>query len=159
MDERSRHRTLAERRSERELRVTRTFDAPARLVFQAWTTPELLKQWWAPKSSGSTLVACDLDLRAGGRYRFEFGLPDGRRLAFFGKYLEVVANERIVWTNEESDDGAVSTLTLAETDGRTQLVLTEVYPSKEALDRSFEGMEDGLPEQFEQLDALLPTLR
>ncbi len=152
------HRTVAERRSDRELRITRTFDAAPRLVFQAWTTPALLHRWWAPKSSGATLQACEIDLRAGGAYRFEFGLPNGRTLAFFGKYVEVVANARIVWTNEESDDGAVSTLTLEEQGGKTLLTLSELYPTKEAADRSFEGMEEGMPEQFDQLDELLPTL-
>jgi len=153
-----RHRTVAERRSDRELVVRRTFEAPPRLVFKAWTTPELLQRWWAPRSSGARLVDCQLDVRAGGAYRFVFGLPDGRSMTFFGKYVEVVTDARLVWTNEESDDGAVSTLTLEEQGGRTLLVLSELYPTKAAADRSIEGMEEGMPEQFEQLDELLPTL-
>ncbi len=152
-------RTTATRQSEREMTVTRSFNGPARLVFQAWTTPDLLKQWWAPKSSGMTLVKCDIDLRAGGRYRFEFAHPARETpLAFFGQYLEVVPNAKIVWTNEESEDGAVSTLTLEEKDGRTLLTISELYPTKEGLERAFEGMEDGMPETFEQLDELLVTL-
>ncbi len=159
MDTSEPHQTTAERKSERELVITRTFNGPARLVFQAWTTPDLLKRWWAPKSSGSTLVSCEADVRVGGRYRFEFGHPSSERtMVFHGQYLEVVPNARIVWTNEESDEGAVSTLTLEEKDGRTRLVLSEVYPSKAALDQNFDGMEEGMPEQFRQLDELLIEL-
>ena len=154
------HRTTVERPADCELVVRRTFDAPARHVFKAWTTPELLTRWWAPKSSGMLLLSCEVDARTGGRYRFEFGREAGKPalMAFFGKYLEVVPDSRIVWTNEESDDGAVSTLTLEEQDGKTLLKLSEVYPTKAARDRASEGMDDGMPEQFDQLDELLPTL-
>jgi uncharacterized protein YndB with AHSA1/START domain len=151
--------TTVERKSDRELVITRTFNAPARLVFQAWTTPELIKRWWAPKSSGMSLLSCEADVRVGGRYRFEFGHEGAEpMMAFFGKYIDVVPNARLVWTNEESDGGAVSTLTFEEKDGKTVLVLSEVYPSKEALDASIAGMEDGMPETFAQLDELLATL-
>jgi len=153
------NRTTVERKSERELVVTRTFNGPARLVFEAWTKPELLKRWWAPKSSGLALLSCEADVRVGGKYRFEFGHEGSKpMMAFFGKYIEVVPNARLVWTNEESDDGAVSTLTFEEKDGKTLLVLHEIYPSKEALDASIEGMEGGMPETFAQLDELLVTL-
>ncbi len=153
------HQTRAERKSDRELVVTRTFNGPARLVFQAWTSPDLLKRWWAPKSIGSTLVSCEVDARTGGSYRFEFGHPSSdQTFAFFGKYLEVVQDARIVWTNEESDDGAVSTLTLVEKDGKTFLTLSEVYPTTAARDEAMEGAAQGLPEQFEQLDDLLVQL-
>ena len=151
-------RTTVERKSERELVVTRSFDAPARLVFAAWTTPELLMRWWSPKSTGFSLLSCEADVRAGGRYRFAFGKDGAESMAFFGKYLEVIPNARIVWTNEESDDGAVSTLTFEEKGGKTLLVLHEVYPSKEALDLSIQGMEGGVCEQYEQLDELLLSL-
>ena len=147
--------TAVERKSERELVVTRRFNAPARLVFAAWTTPEMLLRWWAPKSTGMTLVSCEVDARTGGTYRFEFGRDGTTTMAFFGKYLEVIPNARIVWTNEESEEGAVSTLTFTEKDGQTLLVLHELYPSKEALDVALEGMEECMPEQFMQLDALL----
>ena len=151
--------TKVERKSDRELVITRTFNAPARLVFEAWTTPALLKRWWAPKSSGMSLLSCEADVRVGGRYRFEFGHEGSKPvMAFFGKYLEVVPNARLVWTNEESEGGAVSTLTFEENAGKTVLVLHEVYPSREALDASIEGMEDGMPETFAQLDELLVTL-
>ena len=151
--------TKVERKSGRELVITRTFNAPARLVFQAWTTPELIKRWWAPKSSGMALLSCEADVRAGGRYRFEFGREGSKpMMAFFGKYIEVIPNARLVWTNEESDEGPVSTLTFEEKDGNTVLVLSEIYPSKQALDASIAGMEDGMPETFAQLDELLVTL-
>ena len=153
------HLTKAERKSDRELVVTRTFDGPARLVFQAWTTPELLKRWWAPKSIGSTLVSCEVDARTGGSYRFEFGHSSSdQTFAFFGQYLEVVQDARIVWTNEESEGGAISTLTLVEKDGKTFLTLSELYPTTAARDEAMEGAAQGLPEQFDQLDELLVEL-
>ena len=151
-------RTAVEQRSERELVVTRTFNGPVRLVFDAWTTPELFKLWWAPKSSGVPLFSCEMDVRTGGSYRIAFGHDASNSMAFFGKYLEVSPPSRLVWTNDESDDGAVTTVTFEEKDGRTLLVLKELYPSKEALDLAFVGMEDAMPEQFEQLDELLITL-
>ena len=152
------HRTTAERRSDREMVVTRTFDAPARILFEAWTRPELFKQWWVPKSSGLALLSLEQDVRVGGGYRLVFDLGDSKTLAFFGKYLEVTPPSRLVWTNEESEDGAVTTVTFEEEDGRTLLTLTEAYPTKESFDRNV-GSTDGLPEQFGQLDELLPTLR
>ncbi|MEO6747238.1 MAG: SRPBCC family protein [Caldimonas sp.] len=127
-------------------------------MFEAWTRPELLMQWWAPKSSGMSLVACDADVRVGGKYRFEFGHPQASRpMVFFGKYIEVTPPSRLVWTNEESDEGAVTTVTFEDKGGKTLLVLHERYPSKEALDASIAGMEGGMPEQFAQLDELLAT--
>jgi uncharacterized protein YndB with AHSA1/START domain len=150
--------TTVERKSERELVVTRSFDAPPRIIFAAWTTPELLKRWWAPKSMGVPLLSCELDACVGGRYRFMFGHEPAKSFAFFGRYTEAIPNARLVWTNEESDDGAVSTLTLTEEDGKTLLTFSELYPSQEALDRSFDGMEGGMQEQFAQLDELLATL-
>jgi uncharacterized protein YndB with AHSA1/START domain len=151
--------TNVERKSDRELVITRTFNAPARLVFEAWTRPELLKRWWAPKSSGMSLLSCAADVRVGGSYRFEFGHEGSKPvMAFFGKYIEVIPNTRLVWSNEESDEGAVSTLTFEEKDGKTVLVLSELYPSKEALDTSIAGMEGGMPETFAQLDELLVSL-
>ena len=148
-----------ERTSERELTVTRIFNAPARLVFEAWTKPELFMRWWAPKSSGMSLLSCEMDVRAGGGYRLEFGHPASEQpMAFFGKYIEVKPHARLVWTNEESAEGAVTTVTFEEKGGKTLLVFHELYPSKEALDGAIEGMEGGMPEQFEQLDELLVTL-
>ena len=152
------NRTTVERKSERELVVTRTFNGPARIVFEAWTKPELLKRWWAPKSTGMSLLSCEADVRVGGEYRFEFGHGASKTMAFFGRYIEVTPHSRLVWTNDESDDGAVTTVTFEEKGGRTLLVLHERYPSKEALDSAIAGMEGGMPEQFEQLDELLVTL-
>ena len=152
------NRTTVERKSDRELVVTRTFNGPARIVFEAWTRPELFKRWWAPKSFGLTMISCEMDVRVGGRYRLEFGHDASESMAFIGKYIEVTPPSRLVWTNEESEDGAVTTVTFEERDGKTLLVLRELYPSKEALDEAVAGMEDGMPEQFEQLDELLVTL-
>ena len=149
--------TTAARKSDREVVVTRIFDAPARLVFEAWTRPELFRQWWVPKSIGLVLLSLEQDVRVGGGYRLVFDLGDSKTMAFFGKYVEVTPPSRLSWTNEESDDGAVTTVTFEEKDGKTHLTLTEAYPTREALDRNF-GATEGLPEQFEQLDALLTTL-
>ena len=149
--------TTVERTSERELVVTRTFNGPAHIVFQAWTTPELFMRWWAPKSMGVPLLSCDMDVRVGGGYRVAFGHDASSAMEFFGKYLEVIPNARLVWTNEESDDAAVTTVTFEEKGGKTLLVLHELYPSKEAFDAN-SGAEGGMPEQFEQLDELLVAL-
>ena len=141
-----------ERTSDRELVVTRTFDAPARLVFEAWTRAELFKQWWVPKSMGMTLHSIEMDVRTGGRYRLGYG--DG--MDFFGQYLEVTPSTRLVWTNEESGDaGSVTTVTFEEKNGKTLLVLRELYPSKEALDEAGTGAADAMGETFQQLDELL----
>jgi len=156
----TRNRTTSERRSDRELVITRTFDAPARLVFEAWTTPELFKQWWVPKSSGATLLSCEQDVRVGGSYRLAFAHPKAATpMAFFGRYLEVVPGARLVWTNDESADGAVTTVTFEEKDGKTLLVMRELYPSKQALDAAIEGMDEAMPETFEQLDEFLISRR
>ena len=152
------NRTTVERKSDRELVVTRTFNAPARIVFEAWTRPELLERWWVPKSAGVSLLSCEVDARVGGRYRLEFGHEGSEPMAFFGRYLEVTPHSRLVWTNEESDDGAVTTVTFEERGGKTLLVMHELYPSKEALDVAIAGMEGGMPETFAQLDELLLTL-
>ena len=151
-------RTTVERKSERELVVTRTVNGPARLVFEAWTKPELFKRWWAPKSTGVSLISCEADVRVGGRYRFVFGHDASKPMAFFGKYIEVTPHSRLVWTNDESDDGAITTVTFEEKGGKTLLVMHELYPSKEALDGAVAGMEGGVRETFEQLDELLVTL-
>ena len=155
---RMKNRTTVERKSERELVVTRTFNAPARIVFEAWTKAELFKRWWVPKSVPISLLSCEMDARTGGKYRLVFGNDASKPMEFFGRYIEVTPHSRLVWTNDESDDGAVTTVTFEERGGKTLLVLHEVYPSTEALDRAIAGMEGGMPEQFEQLDELLVTL-
>jgi uncharacterized protein YndB with AHSA1/START domain len=138
--------------------VTRTFDAPARIVFEAWSRPELFMRWWAPRSLGVRLLSCEMDVRTGGTYRLEFGEDPSSSMAFFGKYLEVIPDSRIRWTNDEGADGAVTTVTFEEQGGRTLLVFHELYPSKEALDEVLAGMADGMAEQFGQLDELLASL-
>lgn len=155
-----RHRTTVERTSERDLVVTRTVNAPARLVFEAWTTPDLLKRWWAPKSFGLSFLSCEADVRAGGRYRFVFGhAASPQPMEFFGRYLEVTPHSRLVWTNDEgADGGSVTTVTFEERDGETLVVLHDRYPSKEALDAAIaSGSTSGFSETFDQLDALLVT--
>ena len=150
--------TKVERKSEREMVITRTFNAPARLVFEAWTKPELMRRWWVPKSSGMTLLSCEMDVRTGGSYRFVFPHPGapGETMAFFGRYVEVTPHSRLVWTNEEGGDdaGQVSTITLEERGDTTRMVLHELYPSGEALEAG-KGAYDGMPESFDQLDAVL----
>jgi uncharacterized protein YndB with AHSA1/START domain len=153
----AKHPTSAERKSNREVVVRRIFDAPPRFVFEAWTRPELFRQWWVPKSIGLVLLSVEQDVRVGGGYRLVFDLGDSKTMAFFGRYIEVTPPSRLSWTNEEGDEGAVTTVTLEEKDGQTHLTFSELYPTKEALDRNI-GSTEGLPEQFAQLDALLPTL-
>jgi uncharacterized protein YndB with AHSA1/START domain len=148
------NRTNVERKSEREMVVTRTFNGPARIVFEAWTRPELFRRWWVPRSSGMSLLSCEQDVRVGGGYRLVFA-HGASEMAFFGKYLEVTPHTRLAWTNEESADGAITTLTFEEKDGKTRLVMHELYPTKEALDVAIEGAAGGLGESFDQLDELL----
>ena len=146
-------------RTDREIIVTRTFDAPAHLVFEAWTKADLFQRWWAPRSLGMNLRSVDLDVRTGGTYRLEFGEDPASSMAFFGKYVEVEPNSKIVWTNDEGEeDGAVTTVTFEEQDGKTLLTYRELYPSRETLEQNH-GAEGALPEQFDQLDELLATMQ
>lgn len=150
-----RNPVTVERTSDREVVVTRTFNAPARLVFEAWTKPELFAQWWLPKSMGMTLHALEMDARTGGGYRLDFG----GGMEFFGTYVEVTPHSRIVWTNDEGgEDSSVTTVTLEESDGSTLLTMTEVYPTKEALDAAGTGAAEATHETFAQLDDLLAEL-
>ena len=152
-------RTTVRKASEREVVVTRMFDAPARLVFEAWSKPELFKKWWVPRSMGMTLRSCEMDVRTGGKYRLVFGDDPANTMAFFGRYLDVVPGRRIVWTNEESGDaGSVTTVTLEERDGKTLLVMSELYPTKQALDEAGTGAQEAMSETFGQLDELLAEL-
>lgn len=149
------NRTEVERKSEREVVVTRTVDAPARLVFEAWTKPELFRRWWVPKSFGLTLLSCEMDVRVGGRYRLVFPHGDST-MEFFGTYLEVTPHSRLVWTNEEGDNGqTVTTVTFDEHAGKTLLVVHDHYPSKEAVDSGSTG---AMPEALDQLEELLASL-
>ena len=148
--------TQVERRSDLELVVTRTVNAPARLVFEAWTKAELFRRWWVPKSYGLDLLSCEMDVRVGGEYRLAFRHEDST-MEFFGTYLEVTPHSRLVWTNEEGDEGqTVTTATFEETDGKTRLAVHNLYPSKEALDA--DGSTGALPESLDQLEELLASL-
>jgi uncharacterized protein YndB with AHSA1/START domain len=149
-------RASVERRGDRELVATRTFNAPASAVFRAWSEPELFQRWWVPKSAtGVLLVSCRMDVRTSGKYRLEFGAGSSETMAFYGKYLEVVSNERIVWTNDEGEEGAVTTVTFDDQGGKTLLTFHEIYPSTEALEEALQGSAAALPEQLEQLVELL----
>jgi uncharacterized protein YndB with AHSA1/START domain len=153
------NRTTVERKSERELVVTRIVNGPARIVFEAWTKPELLKQWWVPKSAGLSLLSWEADVRVGGSYRLLFRVEGSEPMPFFGKYLEVTPHSRLVWTNEEGGEaGQISTVTFEERDEKTLVVLHERYPSKEALDAAL-GAYEGMNETFEQLEELVVTRR
>jgi uncharacterized protein YndB with AHSA1/START domain len=153
--------TTTERTSDRELVVTRTINGPARIVFEAWTRPELFKRWWVPKSTGMSLLSCEMDVRVGGTYLLVFrhdAFPEP--MAFFGRYLDVIPHSRLVWTNEEAEAGGqVTTVTFEERGGKTLLVVHDLYPSKEALDAAIASESTGgFSEQFEQLDELLVSL-
>ncbi|HEV7274854.1 MAG TPA: SRPBCC family protein [Devosiaceae bacterium] len=151
--------TSVERRGDRELVVTRTFDAAPGTVYRAWSQPELFRRWWVPKSvPGMSLVSCEMDVRTGGKYRLEFGAGGSDTMAFHGRYLEVVPNERIVWTNDEGEAGAITTVTFVDQGGKTLLTFHEVYPSKEALEEALAGSAAALPEQLAQLDQVLSSM-
>jgi uncharacterized protein YndB with AHSA1/START domain len=154
------NRTTVERKSERELVITRTMNGPARILFEAWTKPELFKRWWVPKSCGVSLLSCEMDVRVEGKYRLVFDHGASEPMAFYGRYIEVTPHSRLVWTNEEgADGGQVTTVTLEEQGGKTLLVLHELYHSKEAVDAALaSGAVDGMPETLEQLDELVVTL-
>ena len=155
------NQTNVERKSDRELVVTRTFNGPAHVVFNAWTKPELLKRWWAPKSCGISFLSCEADVRTGGTYRFVFSHPSAAQpMEFFGRYVEVTPPSRLVWTNDEGEEpGAVTTVTFEEKAGETLVVMHDLYPSKQALDDAIaSGSTSGCTEQFKQLDELLLTM-
>jgi len=151
--------TTMERTSERELVVTRTVSGPARLVFEAWTKPELFQQWWVPKSFPMSLVSCEMDVRAGGAYRLVFSFGGSETMGAFGKYIEVTPHSRLVWTNDDAGEaGAVTTLTFEEKAGKTLLVMHELYPSKDALDAAMtSGEKSGVSETLDQLDEVIVT--
>ena len=156
--------TSIERRSDRELVITRTFNGPARVVFDAWTKPELLKRWWAPCKMGVKLFECEADVRVGGGYRYVFGHEGGPRMVFSGTYRDVSPPGRLVYTQifepmREAGE-AVITATFDEKGGKTRLVLHGLYPSKEALDGAVaSGMEKGTRETMEQLEELVGSSR
>jgi uncharacterized protein YndB with AHSA1/START domain len=151
--------TSVQRRGDRELVITRLFDAPRGLVYRAWSQPELFKRWWMPKSvSGVSLVSCDMDVRTGGKYRLAFSAAGAETMEFFGRYLEVVPDARIVWTNDEGEAGAITTVTFEDQGAKTLVTFHEAYPSKEALEEALQGSAAGLPEQLDQLADLLSSM-
>jgi uncharacterized protein YndB with AHSA1/START domain len=155
----TKNRTAVERKSERELVVARTVNGPARIVFEAWTKADLFKRWWVPKSYGLNLLSCEMDVRVGGRYRLVFS-HQGSTMEFFGTYREVTPHSRLVWTNEEGDSGEpITTVTFDEKDGKTLVVVHDLYPSKQALDAAVaSGSTGALPETLDQLEELLVSL-
>jgi uncharacterized protein YndB with AHSA1/START domain len=157
-----RNETIVERTNDRELTVIRLFDAPARIVFDAWTKPDLLKRWWAPKSFGVSLFECEQGLRVGGAYRFAFGRDPKNPEVFSGRYLEVDPPSRLVLTQvyeRMAHAGeAVVTAIFDESQGGTRLTLHQLFPSKEALEGALaSGMERGMRVTLDQLDALVAS--
>ena len=152
-------KATVERTSERELVVTRKINGPARLVFEAWTKPELLERWWVPKSFPMSLVSCEMDVRVGGRYRLVMTY-EGSSMEFYGRYLEVTPYARLAWTNDEAAEGqTITTVTFDESDGATLLAVHDLYPSKEALDEAIaSGATSGMPLSLDQLDELVESL-
>lgn len=155
------NRTTVERKSDRELVVTRTVNGPSRIVFEAWTKPNLFTRWWLPKSFGVTLLSYEMDIRTGGTYRLVLRpRAEEQPMVFFGRYIEVLPHSRLVWTNDEGGEGgAVTTVRFEEKAGKTRVIVHEFYSSKEALDEAItSGSTGAWPEQFEALDDLVATL-
>jgi uncharacterized protein YndB with AHSA1/START domain len=153
--------TTAERVSDREFVITRSVNGPVHIVFKAWSDPELFRRWWTPKSFGMTILSCEMDVRTGGGYRLVISHPSTEQpMAFFGKYIDVVPDARIVWTNEEGDtEGAVTTVTFEARGDQTLIIWSDLYPSKEALDEAMvSGATSGFGEQFEQLEEVIGAL-
>lgn len=145
--------------NDRDIVMTRVFDAPRHLVAKAWTTPELLKRWYGPRDWH--LEICEVDLRVGGQWRFMLAGPDGQKMGMRGVYQELALPDRFV-TTESFDDypgESVITSVLTEVDGKTTMVATVRYPSKEVRDIVIQtGMEHGAAETYDKLEELLPSL-
>jgi uncharacterized protein YndB with AHSA1/START domain len=153
----TKNQTVVERKSDCELVVTRTFNGPAEIVFDAWTKPELVMRWWAPRAFGITLVSCEIDLRVGGQYRYVFALEGHKPMEFHGTYMDVQRPTRLVWTNADAGD-YLSTATFTEKDGKTTLTLHECHPTRAALDEALgSGVIEGTCETYDQLDELLAS--
>jgi uncharacterized protein YndB with AHSA1/START domain len=154
-------RTSMQLVADTEIVIQRTFRAPPEIVFDAWTRPEHLRRWWAPKSRGVTLVQCDAEVRAGGAYRYVLERA-GERFAFYGAYREVERPARLVYSQYFEpfpDSEVVITVTFASAAGATTVVAREVYPSKAVRDAALaSGMEDGMRESMAQLDQLVGAL-
>jgi uncharacterized protein YndB with AHSA1/START domain len=150
--------------TDREILITREFDAPKRLVYKAWTTPELVRRWWSGHQGEMT--TCEMDLRVGGRWRYVMVAEGGFEVAFHGEYREIVPNERIVTTQvyelpgAPEDEGVLNIVTFTETAGRTTLTLLVQATSREERDAVLDsGMEVGMQQQLDLLEQLAISLR
>lgn len=152
MDANRENEAKVERTSEREVVVTRTINASAQRVFDAWTQPDIFRRWWVPQSYGLNLVSCEMDVRVGGEYRLGF-LHEGSIMEFFGTYVEVTPHSRLVWTNDEDGHGqTITTVTFEENEGKTLVTVHDKYPSPDAVET---GSSASLPESLGQLEELL----
>lgn len=153
--------------TDEQILITREFDAPRELVYEAWTTPELVRRWWTAKRGEATV--CEIDLRVGGRWRYVMVAHDGTEVGFHGEYREIVPNERIRSTEvyeglpegvSEEDGATVNTVTFEEQDGRTRLTILVQASSKASRDAIVEsGMEDGLQDALELLEQVAISFR
>jgi uncharacterized protein YndB with AHSA1/START domain len=148
--------------SDREIRLTRLFDAPRALVFEAMHTPEHVKQWWGCLAEGYSVPVCEIDLRPGGAWRFVNRLPNGKEVAFHGVYREIARPERVVNTEifeEYPDVESVVTTILAEEKGKTRLTVTAAYPSVEVRDMVLKsGMDRGAALSYDRLEEVTTVL-
>lgn len=162
------NQTTLELKGDREILITRTFNGPAHIVFEAWTRPEFVRRWWAPKSHKVSVVSCDAEVQVGGRYRYVLRLESGNEFAFSGRYIEVTPPSRLVYTEifepaaagaNPGDPEVIVTVTFDESDGRTHMTSHSLCPTKEVRDAIIEsGMEHGMRETMEQLEELIATL-
>ena len=152
--------------TDEQILITREFDAPARLVFEAYTTPELVRRWW--HGNWGRVTVAEIDLRVGGKWRHVAVTDDGMEVAFHGEYREIVPNERLVSTEiyegapvgDYPYEGTLNTATFAEHDGRTTLTILVEAPSKEVRDAIIEsGMEAGMQDALDLLEGVARSLR
>jgi uncharacterized protein YndB with AHSA1/START domain len=150
--------------TEDQILITREFDAPKHLVWEAWTNPELVKRWW--HANRGEVTHAEIDLRVGGTWRYVAMTPDGVEVGFHGEYREIVPNERIVSTEayegipDADANATVNTMTLAEVDGRTTLTVLVQAPSKEVRDAIIDsGMEAGMQDALDLLEEVAISLR
>jgi uncharacterized protein YndB with AHSA1/START domain len=152
--------------TDEQILITREFDAPAHLVYRAWTTPELVRRWWHAKRGEMT--TCEIDLRVGGTWRYVM-VADGQEVGFHGEYREIVPNERIVSTEtyeglpegvSEEEGSTLNTATFTETDGRTTVAILVQAPNRTTRDAIIDsGMEAGLQDALDLLEEVAISLR
>ena len=163
------HETSMTLEGDRNIVIARAFSGPARIVFDAYTRPELVARWWAPQSHGVSLVTCDADVRVGGSYRYVLRAGSGQEIAFRGEYLEVTPPTRLVFTQmfeptaagpQPGDEAITITVTFDERDGDTHFLSRTVCPSPQLRDIIIKsGMESGMRETMDRLEALVQSLR